>query len=133
ADAVLLIVRALEEEKELSRLFSLTRELGMDALVEVHSEEELQKALQVGADLIGINNRDLQTLKVDLSLTERLAPLVGGGVVLVSESGITSYADVQRVKRAGVKAVLVGEHLMRQKDLVSAVQSLMEPDGDKER
>jgi indole-3-glycerol phosphate synthase len=132
ADAVLLIVRALEEEKELSRLFSLTRELGMDALVEVHSEEELQKALRVGADLIGINNRDLQTLKVDLSLTERLAPLVGEGVVLVSESGITSYADVLRVKRAGVKGVLVGEHLMRQKDLVSAVRSLMEPEGNKE-
>ncbi len=130
ADAVLLIVSAIQDQKTLARLFSLTKELGMDALIEVHSERELEKAQEAGADLIGINNRDLRTLKVDISLTEKLAPLARKEATLVSESGIHSYADVLRVKKAGVKGVLIGEHLMRQKDIVSAVRSLMGERGE---
>lgn len=125
ADAVLLIVSAFKSKGKLASLFFLTKELGMDVLVEVHSERELHVAQNVGADLIGINNRDLKTLEVDLSITEKLAPLAGEEVVLISESGITSYEDVLQVSKAGVKGVLVGEHLMRQEDIVSAVRNLM--------
>ena len=99
--------------------------LGLDALVEVHSEEELETALDIGADLIGINNRDLRTFVTDLAVTERLMRHVPPDTFVVSESGISSPADIGRVAQAGCRAVLVGEHFMRQPDVERAVKELM--------
>ncbi|GBC96747.1 Indole-3-glycerol phosphate synthase [bacterium HR16] len=116
ADAVLLIVAALSDE-QLRDLLHYTQELGMDALVEVHTETELHRALDAGAAVIGINNRDLTTFHTTLEVTERLAPQIPPGCIIVSESGIESAEDVRRVARAGAHAVLVGESLMRAKDV----------------
>jgi len=116
ADAVLLIVAALSDE-QLRDLLHYTQELGMDALVEVHTETELHRALDAGAAVIGINNRDLTTFHTTLEVTERLASQMPPGCIIVSESGIESAEDVRRVARAGAHAVLVGESLMRAKDV----------------
>jgi indole-3-glycerol phosphate synthase len=116
ADAVLLIVAALNDT-ELRELIAFTHELGMDALVEVHTEQEVQRALDAGAAIIGINNRDLTTFHTTLQVTERLAPLIPAGGIIVSESGIDSAEDIRRVAKAGVHAVLVGESLMRAEDV----------------
>ncbi len=115
ADAVLLIVSILTEG-QLRALLMLTRELGMEALVEAHDEWEIETALQAGAKVVGINNRDLQTMQTSLETTERLAPLVPLDNILVSESGINSVAEVERLAAAGVDAVLVGTALMRAED-----------------
>lgn len=123
ADAYLLIVAALEPG-QLEGLLAAGRELGIDALVEVHDEAELDAALSAGADLIGINNRNLHTFEVSLGATERLAPRVPAGVLLVAESGIKTRADLERLEASGVKAVLVGETLMRAPDLESAARDL---------
>lgn len=112
ADAILLIVAALEDA-QLRDLHDLARELGMAALVEVHDERELERALAVSPALVGINNRDLTTFKVDLNTTLRLARWVPDGVTLVAESGIQSRADVRRMGEAGAHAVLVGEALVQ--------------------
>jgi indole-3-glycerol phosphate synthase len=112
ADAVLLIVRILEDAR-LAGLLDLSRELRMGALVEVHDEAELERALSAGAVVIGVNNRDLDTFRTQLEVTLRLAPLVPAGRILVGESGIRDGADVDRLGDAGVDAVLVGEALMR--------------------
>lgn len=124
ADALLLIVAALDDAL-LSRLLKEASRWGMEALVEVHDETEMTRALAVGASLIGINNRDLRTFAVDLATTERLAPLAGDGVILVGESGVFSRADVERLGAAGVKAVLVGEGLILQPDRAAAVRALL--------
>jgi len=124
ADAYLLIAAALQPPL-LSGLLAAGRELGMDALVEVHDERELDVALAAGADLVGINNRDLRTFQVSLAVTERLAPRVPEGVLLVAESGIRDRADVERLGGSGVKAVLVGETLMRADDVESATRALV--------
>ena len=124
ADAVLLIARLLDEAP-LVALRERARQHGLDALVEVHDEDEVGRALAAGADLIGINNRNLQNFETDLAVTERLAPhLVGAGVTVVSESGITSAADVARLETAGAHAVLVGETLMREPDVGRALAAL---------
>lgn len=123
ADGVLLIVRILEEER-LRALHGLVEELGMAALVETHDAEELDRALAVGATVIGINNRDLSTFRTDLSVAESLAPGVPEGVVLVGESGIHDPEDVDRLGAAGVDAVLVGESLVRSPDAMEAVGRL---------
>lgn len=115
ADAVLLIVRILPDAK-LAELHAEAVALGMDVLVEVHDAAELERAVTLGADLIGINNRDLSTFTTDLGTTERLAGAAPGDVVLVSESGIRSVADVERLGSAGVDAILVGETLLRAPD-----------------
>lgn len=112
ADAVLLIVAALEKS-QLSRLAQAAAKYRLDALVEVHTIEEMERALELGAEIIGINNRDLTTLQIDLGVTERLSEQVPNDVVLVSESGMRSAADIARVRACGVNAVLVGEALMR--------------------
>jgi len=125
ADCMLLIVAALEAEA-LRSLLELRRELRMDALVEVHDEAELAAALEAGADLVGINNRNLRTFDVDLAVSERLAATVPDSIVKVSESGIRSRTDVARLKSCGIDAVLVGEHLMRQDDLAAAAAELSE-------
>lgn len=116
ADAVLLIVAALSSD-QLKDLLTFTYELGMDALVEVHTEDEARLATEAGATLIGINNRDLTTFHTTLEVTERIAPLIPPGGIIVSESGIEGTEDVERVARAGVHAVLVGESLMRSEDV----------------
>ena len=116
ADAVLLIAAALEK-KTLSEFITLTESLGMAALVEAHTEAELFQALEAGASIIGINNRDLNTFKTDIETTARLAKLVPPGKIIVSESGINSYGDVKRLLDQGVKTVLVGEALMRENDI----------------
>jgi len=125
ADAVLLIVAALNK-KELSCFMKLSQQLEMDPLVEVHDEVELNVALESGAQLIGINNRNLQTFQVDLKVTEQLAPKIPKECVIVSESGISSASDARRVRDCGVHAILVGESLMCQPDVESAVRTLME-------
>jgi len=115
ADAVLLIATALRET-ELAELLSLTRDLGMCALVETHSEREVDTAAHCGARVIGINNRDLRSFRVDLTTTLRLLPHVPKDAVVVSESGITTRQDARFLKERGVDAVLVGEALMREPD-----------------
>jgi indole-3-glycerol phosphate synthase len=123
ADAVLLIAAALASA-ELCALSARARELGLDALVEVHDEAELELAIGAGAGLVGINNRDLRTFETDLAVTERLAPRVPPGVLVVAESGIFHAPDVARLARAGARAFLVGESLMRQPDLAAALRTL---------
>jgi len=123
ADALLLIVAALDDTA-LASLLSDVRFHGMEALVEVHDEEELTRASAAGATIIGINNRDLRTFTVDLALTERLAPLAPTDAVLVAESGIFTSNDVERLRQAGAKAVLVGESLITASDRSQAVRAL---------
>ena len=115
ADALLLIVAALSGE-QLGELIELAQGLWLQCLVEVHDESELQTAIGAGAELIGINNRDLRTFDTDLAATERLAPLVPDGRIIVSESGIANREDVLRVQRAGAHAILVGEALVTSDD-----------------
>ena len=98
--------------------------MGLDALVEVHDEEELETALAAGADLIGINNRDLRSFETDLAVTERLAPRVPGDALIVAESGIFSHEEIRRLEGAGVHAFLVGESLMREADVGLALRRL---------
>jgi indole-3-glycerol phosphate synthase len=115
ADAVLLIVRALSEA-DLRAFLQLTRDLGMDALVETHSEAEVEQALSAGADIIGVNNRDLDTLTTDVGLAPRLRHLVPADKLFVAESGISSPDQITTLADAGVDAVLVGESLLRSAD-----------------
>jgi len=124
ADAVLLIVAALKPD-QIAEYAAQARDLGMASLVEVHTEAEMQIALDAGATLIGINSRDLNTFVTDLGTVERLAAMVPGGVTLVAESGIKTPADVARVSKAGAKAVLVGETLMRAPDIAAATRDLV--------
>lgn len=123
ADAVLLIVRILDDA-ELGDLVALAGELGMDALVEAHDGDELERALAAGAQVVGINNRDLSTFETDLSVALGLASEVPPDRVLVAESGIRSAEDVDRLGAAGVDAVLVGESLMRADDIGAAAGEL---------
>ncbi len=123
ADAVLLIAAVLAPE-ELARLRRHAAALGLDALVEVHDEGELDAALGAGAELVGINNRDLKTFVTDLAVTERLAARVPAGIVCVAESGISGPEDVRRLERAGAHAFLVGESLMREADPGAALRRL---------
>ena len=124
ADAVLLIVAALGDG-ELAELLSVTHELGMAALVEAHTGEEVDRALAVGADIIGINNRNLHTFHTGLETTERLRGRIPACKVVVSESGIYTHADAQRLRRVGVDALLVGESLMRSTDIGEHIACLL--------
>jgi indole-3-glycerol phosphate synthase len=123
ADAVLLIAGALSAEA-LIDLRARALGLGMDVLVEVHDEQDLERALGVGADLIGINNRDLRSFRTDLGVTERLAPRIPRGVAVVSESGIFTPEDVLRLTDAGAHAFLIGESLMREDDAGMALRRI---------
>ncbi len=124
ADAVLLIVAALDDA-ELTTCLALARELGLAALVEVHDEPELDRALAVGADLVGVNQRDLRTFEVDRARALRMGARMPSGVVAVAESGIRDAADVARLADAGYTAVLVGETLVRSDDRTGAVDALL--------
>lgn len=126
ADAILLIVAALPSPARLAELRHVAESLGMDALVEVHNEAELALAIESGARLIGVNNRNLKTFDVTLETFERLAPHFPLGATAVAESGIFTHADVQRMGTAGAHAVLVGESLMRQTDVEAATRSLLD-------
>ncbi|MFP4027942.1 MAG: indole-3-glycerol phosphate synthase TrpC [Candidatus Brocadiia bacterium] len=123
ADCVLLIVACLSRD-QLSELLGLAGEWGLDALVEAHDTDELEIAKSCGAELIGINNRNLRTFEVDLSTTQRLAADLPAETVLVSESGISGPEDIEQLKQCGVDAVLVGELLMRSEDIEGAVRRL---------
>ena len=124
ADAVLLIVAALEQAK-LEHLFNTAGALQLDVLVEVHTGEELLRALDLGPTLLGINNRNLATFEVDLATTEKLSEEVPESVILVSESGIKTRADSQRVFDCGCNAILVGEALMRTGDIAGQAAELL--------
>ncbi len=124
ADAVLLIA-AILPRPDLKRLLSLAADLSMDALVEVHTEGEVDQALEAGAQVIGINNRDLGTLQVDLAVTQRLIGALPKDRVRVSESGIRSRADVEFVQAQGADAILVGEELMVSDDPAAKIKELM--------
>ena len=123
ADAILLVVAVLTPEM-LVELKRLAERFWMQCLVEVHDKEELEVALAAGAEIVGINNRDLRTFKTDLEVTERLAPLVPGDKVIVSESGISHRDHIQRVKKAGAHAALIGEALITAPDVGSKLRSL---------
>jgi indole-3-glycerol phosphate synthase/phosphoribosylanthranilate isomerase len=126
ADAVLLIVAMLSDEG-LHSLYGLTRELGMTALVEVHDEAELARALRLKPRLVGVNNRDLHTFKVDIETSARLRLLIPSDVTLVAESGIHTAADVARLARIGVDAMLVGESLIVAEDTGAKMRELVRP------
>jgi indole-3-glycerol phosphate synthase len=124
ADAVLLIVAALTQDA-LVALLAEARRLGMDALVEVHDADEARRAVDAGAEIIGVNHRNLATFAVDTGLTAKLRPLLPADAILVGESGIRTAADVRGLGAAGAHAVLVGEHLMRQPDPGQALAELV--------
>ncbi len=124
ADAILIIVAALEDAL-MAEIEAAATERGMDVLVEVHDEAEMERAARLQSRLIGVNNRDLRTFVTDLATTERLAPLAPEGTLLVGESGINSHADCQRLAEAGVRCFLVGESLMRQADVEAATRELL--------
>jgi len=124
ADAVLVIL-ALADDSLAAELISEARRFGMDVLVEAHDRAEIRRADTLDADMIGVNNRDLRTFDVDLSLTETLAEDVPGTALLVTESGIFTPADAERLERAGAAAMLVGESLMRAADLAAATRALL--------
>jgi indole-3-glycerol phosphate synthase len=126
ADAILVIL-AMVDDTLARELMAAAREHGMDALVEVHDAAEMARASRLAADLVGVNNRDLRSFVVDLAVTERLADQAPSGALLVTESGIFTPPDVARLERAGAKAMLVGESLMRQPDVASATRALLAP------
>lgn len=125
ADAALLIVAALTDD-QLRDLMAVIEGYGLEALVEVHDEVEMARAIALGARNLGINNRDLRTFTVDLATTERLAPLAPEGAVVVGESGVFGPAEIERLWRAGAQAVLVGEGVIVQADRADAVRGLRE-------
>lgn len=125
ADAILVIVAALDDA-QMAEIEDAARQYGMDVLVEVHDEAEMERAARVlRSRLIGVNNRDLKTFTTSLATTERLAPLAPEGTLLVGESGINSHADCQRLEASGVRTFLVGESLMRADDIASATRALL--------
>ena len=124
ADAILIIVAALEDGA-MAEIEAAALERGMDVLVEVHDEAELERAARLRSRLIGVNNRDLKTFRTDLATTERLAPLAPEGALLVGESGIATHADVAHLAVSGVRCFLVGESLMRQDDVAAATRALL--------
>ena len=124
ADAILVIL-AMVDDARAADLLSAARAHGMDALVEAHDEAEMARAASLGADLVGVNNRDLRTFNVDLAVTERLAAAAPPAALLVTESGIFTSADAARLEACGAKAMLVGESLMRQADVAAATRHLL--------
>jgi indole-3-glycerol phosphate synthase len=124
ADCILIIMAQLDDTTALA-LAGAARSYGMDAIAEVHDRVELERALRLPCRLIGINNRDLRTFETSLATTEKLAPLVPNDRIVIGESGIQCHADLVRLSNAGVRAVLVGESLMRQSDVTAATRALL--------
>ncbi|MGE8140794.1 indole-3-glycerol phosphate synthase TrpC [Novosphingobium sp. NPDC080210] len=124
ADAILIIVAALDDA-QMAEIEAAAKELGMDVLVEVHDEAEMERAARLSSRLIGVNNRDLKRFVTDVANSERLAPLAPAGTLLVSESGINGHADLLRLEKSGIRTFLVGESLMRQDDVEAATRTLL--------
>jgi indole-3-glycerol phosphate synthase len=124
ADAILVIL-AMVDDPLAGDLMRTARAFGMDVLVEVHDAAEMARAGRLGADLVGVNNRDLRSFVTDLAVTERLAALAPAGALLVTESGVFTPADAARLERSGAAAMLVGESLMRQADVAVATRALL--------
>ncbi len=124
ADATLLIMAALSDEKA-RELEEAAIAIGLDVLIEVHDEEELERALQLNSKLIGVNNRNLKTMEVSLETTHRLALLIPDDKIIICESGISSYEDVEEMEKSGVYSFLVGESLMSKSDVKSATEKLL--------
>jgi len=124
ADAILIIVAALDDVL-MAEIEAAALERGMDCLVEVHDEREMERAARLRSRLIGVNNRDLKRFVTDIGTTERLAPLAPEGTLLVAESGIESHADLQRLAPCGARTFLVGESLMREADVEAATRALL--------
>lgn len=125
ADAILLIARILTKE-QIKSFMHLAKRVGMDCLVEVHDEKDLEKALVAGAKIIGINNRDLDTFKVDLGTTFKLIPKMPDQIVKVSESGIGADGDIARLKKASVNAALIGGSFLEAKDIAAKMRRMLE-------
>ncbi|MDP3631634.1 indole-3-glycerol phosphate synthase TrpC [Phenylobacterium sp.] len=124
ADAILVIM-AMIDDSTAGDLMAEAARFGMDALVEVHDEAEMARAGDLGATLVGVNNRDLRSFSIDLAITERLAALAPANALLVTESGIFTAADAARLERSGASAMLVGESLMRQADVAAGARALL--------
>jgi len=124
ASAVLLIVAMLSDD-QLKDLLYVAQTLGLDALVEVHDEDEIERAILAGAEIIGVNNRNLQTLDVDLNNCLALIPRIPEGTVIVAESGLKTHEDIRKVEEAGAHAVLIGETFMRSPDIGTKVKEVM--------
>ncbi len=124
ADAVLLIVALLKNNT--GKLLTKCKDVGLDALVEVHNKDELKIALDIDAEIIGINNRDLTTLKINLKTTANLIPLIPESVIVISESGVKNNADAEYLASLGANAILVGSSLMQSSDLDDAIKKLSE-------
>lgn len=124
ADAILLICELLSTN-EIIEFNNLASSLGLDVMIEIHNEEDLQKALAAGGQIIGINNRDLHTFRVDLNVTQKMIRLIPKDKMIVSESGIKSYEDVMFLKSLGVNAVLIGEALMEAQDIAAKMREIM--------
>ena len=125
ADAILLIARILSRER-LNELLALSKELTLTPLTEVHDLHDLEKAVDCGAEIIGINNRNLDTFEVDLRTTLDLAPRVPENCIIVSESGISHPEDIRRLKKSGIRAVLVGTSIMKSMDMGRKIRELVE-------
>jgi len=122
ADFVLLIAKALSSS-ELKRLYEYALNVGLEVLVEIHDKDDLKKAMYAGASIIGINHRNLESFEMDMSLSETLIPLIPNNKIIVAESGINSFETVKNLSQIGVDAFLVGEHFMRQTDIVKEVKT----------
>jgi len=123
ADFILLIAKALEVG-ELKRLFNFAKNIGLEVLFEIHDEEDLNKALEIGADIIGFNHRNLKTFEMDMDLSKKLIPKLPKNVIVVAESGINDFETVKKLSKNGVDAYLIGEYFMRQNDIKKAVLKL---------
>jgi indole-3-glycerol phosphate synthase len=127
ADCILIIMAAVDDMLA-AELYAAASDYGMDVLIESHDADELNRALKLPAGLIGINNRNLKTLKTDLAITEQLAPLVPQDRILVGESGIVTRVDIERLQAAGVNCYLIGESLLKQSDVAQSLHSLLAKD-----
>jgi len=124
ADCILVIMACIDDQEAID-FITTAQELGMDALIEVHTRTELERALKLSPRLLGFNNRNLKTLEVDLKLTEKLVPMVNKRAIVVSESGIYNHSDILRMQNIGINSFLVGESLMREKDVETATKRLL--------
>jgi len=128
ASAILLIVAVLDDQK-LKELKGVADQLDLDCLVEVHNDEELKRALDLGAEIVGINNRDLRSFVVDLKVSESLIPRIPSGKIIVAESGLSSNREIRMLQEMGVNAVLIGETFMRADDIAAKMKEVMYGEG----